>query len=306
MGSNLRIVDVGSNILQFKFGSSYQRDWVENSGPWNFENNLLLLCRWKKGLTSANIVFSHSPFWAQLQGLPFELMSKEVGQDIGRSRGRFIEVDKRAGQVDQAKFIRIRVDLPIEKPLRRGGHVVSKDGEKYWVQFRYERLPTFCYLCGKLGHDDKHCQAQTDRQSSPKQYGEWLRANGAFKGGNARQKTFNSSNFSSGIEDKASGENFAADNLLHLSLMCHMEGSVDDEGIQNSKTKIMSIQGLGCSMTNTLMCQAADDRHGWDKKVTNEGDLKHKMESRGVGPVPIPVVQSSLVTWVEETSVELS
>lgn len=84
-------------------------------------------------------------------------MSKEVGQDIGRSRGRFIEVDKRAGQVDQAKFIRIRVDLPIEKPLRRGGHVVSKDGEKYWVQFRYERLPTFCYLCGKLGHDDKHC-----------------------------------------------------------------------------------------------------------------------------------------------------
>ena len=96
MGSNLRIVDVGSNILQFKFGSSYQRDWVENSGPWNFENNLLLLCRWKKGLTSANIVFSHSPFWVQLWSLPFELMSKEVGQDIGRSLGRFIEVDKRA------------------------------------------------------------------------------------------------------------------------------------------------------------------------------------------------------------------
>ena len=85
-----------------------------------------------------------------------------------------------------------------------------------------------------------------------------------------------------------------------------MEGCADGEGIQNSKTKIMSIQGLGCSMTNTLMCQAADDRHGWDKKVTNEGDLKHKMESRGVGPVPIPVVQCSLVTWVEETSVELS
>ena len=51
----------------------------------------------------------------------------------------------------------IRMDLPIEKPLRRGGHVVSKDGEKYCVQFRYKRLPTFCYLCGKLGHDDKHC-----------------------------------------------------------------------------------------------------------------------------------------------------
>ena len=52
MGLELRIVDVGSNILQFKFGSSYQRDWVENSGPW----------KWKKGLTTVNIVFTYSPF----------------------------------------------------------------------------------------------------------------------------------------------------------------------------------------------------------------------------------------------------
>ena len=78
MGSKLRIVDVGSNILQFKFGLSYQHDWVENSGPWNFENNLQLLCRWKKGLTATNIVFTHSPSWVQLWGLPFELMSEEV------------------------------------------------------------------------------------------------------------------------------------------------------------------------------------------------------------------------------------
>ncbi|XP_050255078.1 uncharacterized protein LOC126700960 [Quercus robur] len=117
MGSELRIVEVGSNILQFKFSSSYQRDWVENSGPWNFENNLLLLCRWRKGLTVKNIVFTHSPFWVQLWGLPFELMSEEVGQDIGRSLGCLIEVDKRACQLDQAKFMRIRVDVPIDKPL---------------------------------------------------------------------------------------------------------------------------------------------------------------------------------------------
>ena len=44
-------------------------------------------------------------------------MLEEVGQDIGRSLGRLIEVDKRASQSDQAKFLRNRVDLPIEKPL---------------------------------------------------------------------------------------------------------------------------------------------------------------------------------------------
>lgn len=29
MGSELRIVDVGINIFQFKFGSEYQLEWVE-------------------------------------------------------------------------------------------------------------------------------------------------------------------------------------------------------------------------------------------------------------------------------------
>ena len=121
MGSDLRIVEVGNNILKFKFSSRYQLELVEKSGPWNFDNNLLLLCHWRKGLTSKNINFSHSPFWVQIWGLPFENMTEEIGKDIGSKIGRVLEVDKRAMQADQAKFLRIRVKDPIEKPLHRGG-----------------------------------------------------------------------------------------------------------------------------------------------------------------------------------------
>ncbi|KAK7819111.1 hypothetical protein CFP56_040697 [Quercus suber] len=53
MGSDLRIVEVGNNIFQFKFGSRCQLEWVEKNGPWNFENNLLFLCRWRKDLGTA-------------------------------------------------------------------------------------------------------------------------------------------------------------------------------------------------------------------------------------------------------------
>ena len=42
MGSDLRIVEVDNGILQFKFSSQYQMEWVEKNGPWNFDNNLLL------------------------------------------------------------------------------------------------------------------------------------------------------------------------------------------------------------------------------------------------------------------------
>lgn len=62
---NLRIVEVGNDISQFKFSNEYQLQWVETNGPWNFENNLLLLQRWKRVMTANNINFTHSPFWLQ-------------------------------------------------------------------------------------------------------------------------------------------------------------------------------------------------------------------------------------------------
>ncbi|XP_050280419.1 uncharacterized protein LOC126721431 [Quercus robur] len=169
MGSDLQIVEVGNNVLQFKFNSEYQMQWVERNGPWNFENNLLLLCRWRKGLSASNIVFTHSPFWVQIWDLPFEHMSMEVGRELGNSLGKFIESDRRTGNSDQAKFMRIRVDLQLDKPLRRRGRVASDDGEKFWVNFKYERLPTFCYHYGRLGHDDKHCRENSEHQNTSRQ-----------------------------------------------------------------------------------------------------------------------------------------
>ena len=98
-----------------------------------------------------NINFSHSPFWVQIWGLPFELMSDEVGRELGNNIGRFIEVDRRARHSNQVKSMKIRVDLQLDKPLRRGGKIASVEGEKFWVNFKYERLPNFFFLVWKTG-----------------------------------------------------------------------------------------------------------------------------------------------------------
>ena len=96
MGLDFRIVDVGKNIFQFKFSSSYQLEWVERNGPWNFDNNLLLLCRWRKSLSTENISFTHTPLWVQVWSLPFESMTEEVGKDLGSKLGKFIDSDRRS------------------------------------------------------------------------------------------------------------------------------------------------------------------------------------------------------------------
>lgn len=80
------------------------------------------------------------------------------------------------------------MDLPIEKPLRRGGYITNSDGERVWDAFKYEHLPTFCFTCGKLGHDDKHCIMVSEGRPLDCQYGKWLRAGGVSKGLNEEIK----------------------------------------------------------------------------------------------------------------------
>ena len=79
--------------------------------------------------------------------------------------------------------MRIRVDLQLDKPFRHGGKIASMEGEKFWVTFKYERLPTFCFICGKMGHDDRHCHMSIEEHNTSWQYGDWLRENGNPKMG---------------------------------------------------------------------------------------------------------------------------
>lgn len=41
--------------------------------------------------------------------------------------------------------------------LIRGKKINIEGGENRWVNFKYERLPNFCYWCGMLDHAIKEC-----------------------------------------------------------------------------------------------------------------------------------------------------
>ena len=48
-------------------------------------------------------------------------MTEDIGKEIGSKIGNVLKVDKRAIQADQAKFLRIRVKMQLDKPLWREG-----------------------------------------------------------------------------------------------------------------------------------------------------------------------------------------
>ena len=61
--------------------------------------------------------------------MPFDIFSEEVGYDIGMSIGRVVEVEDKGFTSDQARFIRIRVEIPLNKLLRRGSQFKNPEGE---------------------------------------------------------------------------------------------------------------------------------------------------------------------------------
>nr|DAD39494.1 TPA_asm: hypothetical protein HUJ06_013817 [Nelumbo nucifera] len=49
-----------------------------------------------------------------------------------------------------------RVRLDVDRPLVKGNYDTKDGGVKRWYAFQYERLPTFCMRCGRLGHEEEN------------------------------------------------------------------------------------------------------------------------------------------------------
>ncbi|XP_030936437.1 uncharacterized protein LOC115961633 [Quercus lobata] len=180
LDKELQISEVGNNLFQFKFQSEYDLERILRGGPWTFDNQLLMLTRWKSGMSANNVVLEHASLWVQIWGVPFNMMSPSVAREVGNKMGTVEDVERRRRMDEQNFFLRVWVALPISKPLRRGGFLQGSYGKRHWVTYKYERMPLFCHYCGFLGHDIHHCPAHFSASKMEKsidyQYGDWLKA----------------------------------------------------------------------------------------------------------------------------------
>ncbi|XP_030923276.1 uncharacterized protein LOC115950175 [Quercus lobata] len=178
----LQMIEVGTNLFQLKFQTEFEMDRVFKGGPWSFDNQVLLLTRWKAGMMANNVRFDSVALWVQIWGTPFDLVSPKIVEIVGSRLGSVVEVEKKQRVEGQSYFMRVKVAIPIAKPIRRGAFLAGSDGKSHWVTFKYERLPLFCHFCGLLGHDLRHCAlyfaATKNDEEVFCQYGDWLKAMG--------------------------------------------------------------------------------------------------------------------------------
>ena len=71
-------------------------------------------------MTVTNVKFETASLWVQIWGAPFDMASPSVAEAVGRRLGVVEDVEKRRQQDIPNFFMRVKVALPLSKPLRRG------------------------------------------------------------------------------------------------------------------------------------------------------------------------------------------
>ncbi|WCJ34873.1 nucleic acid binding zinc ion binding [Euphorbia peplus] len=159
---------IGPNLFRFDFFNQWERERAIKGGPYTFENQLLLVQKLEGDRVRGDEVFTKGDFWMYVYDLPSGFMSEHVAVTIGSYVGEFIEADANNFTGTYRTYMKIRVRMDVTRPLKRKMLLGVDEENMFWVNFKYERLPTFCFHCGLIGHADKFCERLLDHPDPEK------------------------------------------------------------------------------------------------------------------------------------------
>lgn len=157
LGKGIYVKESENNLYLFQFYQEVEVKRVIDGSPQMFDRFQLVFERLKNGENPRSIVSNRLDIWVQLHGMSFGFMSERVARDIRDYVGKFVESDKNNFTGVWREYLRIRVTLNIGILLKRKMRLMKKGGEECWVQFKYEGVHTFCFICGVIGHSEKFC-----------------------------------------------------------------------------------------------------------------------------------------------------
>lgn len=176
--NGVKIREIVENLFSFQFFDWKDKERVFQGEPWWFDKKILVLYEIKGVEQPSTLKPYKTPIWVGVYDTPFILRTERVIGQIGNVIGEFLGWDN-TGEGKWGRFLRLRVLVDLNKPLKKGTILRSKEGAVYKISFKFGRLMDLCYICGKVGHLLKDCNEKDQDDtgdSSNLTFGPWMRA----------------------------------------------------------------------------------------------------------------------------------
>lgn len=170
---------VEENFFLFRFEHRPDINKVLREGPWRFNDHPVAVLEAKAGIEVKREDLVMVPYWIQIYNIPLfnqtEATARYVGSLISDD---VIDVDatvrRQTGVLPS--FIRVKVAIDTSFRLPRGTSF-GKGVNEVKMAFKYERLLSFCYLCGMVDHElaDCDCPIPEGFDMNKPPYADWLR-----------------------------------------------------------------------------------------------------------------------------------
>lgn len=175
-----RIEEIEGKLFHFFMDEWQDVNRILMGSPWIFRNSWLVIKEWQRDSDLTNLEFHKVPIWVQIWGLPPHYKTKQTGMKIGSSLGKVLD-SALFEFPDKKTTIKVKVEVDSTKPIKTGVNIGSLQDGVLWVDFRYEKLPLFCFLCGIIGHGNLGCpknqNLSEDTEMADYPFGPWLRTN---------------------------------------------------------------------------------------------------------------------------------
>ncbi|KAJ8648294.1 hypothetical protein MRB53_001317 [Persea americana] len=177
-GREVCIKDPSPTLFLFQFFHEIDVNWVLETRPWTFDKHILLVKRLEENEQPHNVPLFHTSFWVQIYNLPIGFLSEKILKDIGNYIGLFLDSNENNLMGVWRNYMRVRVSIDVRKPLQRRMRIKKAGGEWIWIDFKYECLNIFCFICGLLGHTEQQCPKVYECSTGEmvKAHGHWMKA----------------------------------------------------------------------------------------------------------------------------------
>ncbi|CAN6299744.1 unnamed protein product [Urochloa humidicola] len=173
-----------NNRFIIEFESEHMYNFVLNGGPWRHKGDELIVVPYDGLQRPSEVVIDAVNVWLRFYDVPAMLRKSAFSAVLARKVSP--RVIDGGGPVRDKNFLRARVALPLEEPLKPTVEAKVKDSGMMSFEVGYENVPFFFFICGRMGHSKRECPEEeedsdeeeaevVDGAARKRKLGEWMR-----------------------------------------------------------------------------------------------------------------------------------